>query len=494
LYPVAFATAGTLQDTVLDRLSNFVTSYPVERLHEIDHSVRQMGSNEWGVVMGRTGWKWWVAPPDLTGSPPRTGHAVELCLLSCHANGYVRERAVALLAGARTAIAIRFLLLRSMDWVEQVAVRAAQASGAILTETPELVLDVLPLVPRLSRSARPPAQRLCARVAEVLTATAEHGLLLKAVRDTDRHISRTAAKIADGLDDITLKPVAEVAATSRDAVTRSCALKWEARLRVSAPAFAQELRAQFLADPASGLRADALRAHIAVGGNAAVVRAALSDPSAAVRETARYHLGETTRQQFADFYRSSIASAGSVDKLAAVISGLGEVGDQTDAGLLRSFLAASPRAARAAMRALAKLDPSGSRDLFVEMLGDRRLGIQRQALRLIAGRLTEADVSTLRRHVANGTAENRRPLALAMLRLPVWQSLACLLDLALVDLEAAAEALGRWKAESRRGYAPSRLNASEGGRLKAAFSAVVNALSPRVADYIARELLYWTRG
>ena len=81
-----------------------------------------------------------------------------------------------------------------------------------------------------------------------------------------------------------------------------------------------------------------------------------------------------------------------------------------------------------------------------------------------------------------------------MLRLPVWESLACLLDLALVDLEAAAEALGRWKAESRPGYAPPRLNASAGGRLKAAFSAVVNALNPRVADYIAQELLYWTKG
>jgi hypothetical protein len=325
-----------------------------------------------------------------------------------------------------------------------------------------------------------------------MTATAPHDLLLKAVRSADRHISRTAVKIADGLDDIALQPVAEVAATSRDAVTRSCALKWEARLRVSAPALAQELRAQFLADPASGLRVDALRTHVAVGGNATVVRGALCDPSA-VRETARYHLGETTRQQFADFYRSSVARAGSVDKLAAGISGLGEVGDQTDAGLLRAFLTASPRAARAAMRALAKLDPSSSRDLFVEMLGDRRPGIQRQAFRLIARRLTEADVSTLRRHVANGTTENRRPLAPAMLRLPVWDSLACLLDLALVDLEAAAEALGRWRAESRPGYPPPRLNASEGGRLKAAFSAVENALRPRVADYIAQELSYWTK-
>jgi hypothetical protein len=493
-YPVEFATTGTLQDAVLDLLSDFVMSYPVEKLHEIDRSVRRMGPNRWGVVAGRTGCKWWVAPPDLNGSPPGTRHAVELCLLSCHANGYVRERAVALLAGAHTAIAIRFLVLRSMDWVEQVAVRATQASGAILTETPELVFDVLPLVPRLSRSARPQAQRLCARVAEVLAATAQRDLLLNAVRSNDRHISRAASKIADRLDDIALQPVAEAAATSRDAVTRSCAIKWEARLRVSAPGFVQELRARFLADPASGLRADALRAHIAVGGNAAVVRAALSDSSATVRETARYHLRETTRRRFADFYRSSIASAGSVDELAAGISGLGKVGDQTDAGLLRTFLTASPRAARAAMRALAKLDPSGSRDLFVEMLGDRRPGIQRQALRLITGRLTETDVSTLRRHAAKGTTENRRSVALAMLRLPVWDSLACLLDLAFVDLEAAVEAIGRCKAESRRGYAPPRLDASAGEQLKAAFSAVVKALSPRVAEYIGRELSYWTKG
>jgi hypothetical protein len=415
--------------------------------------------------------------------PPR--HAVELCLLSCHANGYVRERAVALLAGARGGTAIRFLMLRSMDWVEQVAARAAQASEAILAETPELVLEILPLVPRLRRSARSQAQRLCARIAEILTSTAQDDLLLKAVRSTDRHISRTAARIADGLDNIALQPVAETAARSRDAVTRSCASKWEVRLRVTAPAFAQKLRTQFLADSASGLRADALRAHIAVGGDAAIVRAALSDPSAAVRETARYHLGQSMkRQQFADFYRSSIASASSVDTLAAAISGLGEVGDQTDAGLLRSFLAAAPKAARAAMRALAKLDPTASCDLFVEMLGDGRLGVQRQALRLIPRRLTEADASRLRRHVSNGAMADRRPLALAMLRLPVWESLACLLDLALIDSESAVEALGRWKAESRPHYAPSHLDASGGARLEAALFAIVNALSPHVANYM----------
>ncbi len=119
--------------------------------------------------------------------------------------------------------------------------------------------------------------------------------------------------------------------------------------------------------------------------------------------------------------------------------------------------------------------------------------MQRQALRLLDAHLTNADAAILRSHLVNDAMADHRPLAQAMLRLPIWENLSFLLDLALIDSSAANAALHQWRAEARANYAPPGLDKADGERLQSSLSAVAFKLDKHVAVYIGRELALWTR-
>jgi hypothetical protein len=475
-----------------EALNRFVATFPAEQLAEFDQAVRNLGRDLWAGASDKNTWKWWVetpSPRSLTLTRSRTS---QLCLLACHANGHVREEAIVELASTREPVALRFLILRSTDWVTQVADRAAAAAQAqiALPESSVAVLQSFPLLSRLSRSARASAQRLLTHIKSFLLSHEQQSLLVAALASPDRHTSRVAASLIEVRDAIPSRAIIDAVSHSRDAVTRSSAMAWELVLRESAPNIAFDLRKLFLRDSAAGLRAKALQAHVDTNGDAETLHSALLDSSAAVRQTARYYLRDKCdKNYFAELYRGVITSRDRKN-LATAAAGLGEVGSVFDAAFLQSLLEASPRVARAALRSLAKLDPTGAHVTLMEKLGDSRPGVQREALGLIDKRLSEADAAKLRQQW-KASPKNRRPIALAMLRLPNWLALQLLLDGAFDDPLVVEQPLLRWRPESRRGYAPTRPSDQVGKDLRRAFAGASSVLPAEISKRIDKDLTQW---
>jgi hypothetical protein len=485
--------SNAIRLAVEEALNGFVANFPAEQLAEFDQAVRNLGRDLWAGAADKNTWRWWVETPSprsltLTGS--RTS---QLCLLACHANGHVREEAIVELASTREPVALRFLILRSTDWVTQVADRASAAAQAqiALPNSSDAVLQSFPLLSRLSRSARASAQRLLAHIKSFLLSPEQQSLLVAALASPDRHTSRVAASLIDAVGAIPSRAIIDAVSHSRDAVTRSSAMTWELVLRESSPSIAGDLRKLFLRDSAAGLRAKALQAHADTNGDAETLHSALLDSSAAVRQTARYYLrDQCDKNYFAELYRGVITSRDDPKNLAIAAAGLGEVGNVFDAALLQSLLEASPRVARAALRSLAKLDPTGSHVILLEKLGDSRPGVQREALGLIDKRLSEADAAKLRQQW-RASPKNRRPIALAMLRLPNWLALQLLLDGAFDDPLVVEQPLLRWRPESRRGYAPTRPSDEVGKDLRRAFAGASSVLPAEISKRIDKHLTQW---
>ena len=477
-----------------EALNGFVANFPVEQLAEFDQTIRNFGRGLWASAADKNAWNWWVETPSPSSLTLTRSRTSQLCLLACHANGHVREEAITELALAREPVALRFLILRSTDRVTQVAdcASAAVQDQIARPNAFDAILQSFPLLARLSRSARVSAQRLLAHIKSFLLLPEQQSLLIAALASLDRHTSRVAASWIEVGGAVPGYSIIDAVSHSRDAVTRSRALAWEPALRESSPRLAADLRKLFLKDSAAGLRARALQAHVDTDGDPKKLQSALLDSSAAVRQTARYHLRNTyDKNYFAELYRSVISASYGAKNRAIAASGLGEVGNVSDALLLQSLLEASPRVARAALRSLAKLDRTGAHVVLMEKLGDSRPGVQREALGLINKRLSEADAAKLRQQW-KAFPKNRRSIALAMLRLPSWLALLLLLDAALDDPLAVEQPLLRWRPESRRAYAPTRPSDSMGQDLRRAFAAASSVLPAELSGRIDRDLTQWT--
>ena len=478
-------------------IARFVSGVPATRLDEFDQHVRRLGRWRWAVGPNHMKECGCADPPRPNDLPEGAGRTSQLCLLACHADGHVREAAVAELGSAPEPVAFRFLALRAMDWVPQVAERAAVAAAAFMSASPNDILEALPLLPRLLRSSRLPAQRLAEAIATSVKAPGQRRVLQSAIDSPDRYISRIGAQLAFDCEGTPERALVEAVLRCRDTPTRRYALLWEPRLRQSCPELAAELRTALLGDTAAGLRAGALRAHVDVQGPDDVLYAALLDLSATVRSIAQFHLRPfCSRSQLLDLYRAVIArgvhaGGAPLNQIAAAAAGLGEFGEAADTPALVGLLASPSRVARAALRAIAKLDPVGAHPLLLRSLADHRPGIQREALRLLDRRLPDTDASELRDGWRSRMASDRRALVQAMLRLSSWVSLQLLLEAASDAPALAEEALMHWRPDTRRGYVPLHPSPEVGRTLRAELQRARLLLSPEATNRIDGELRRW---
>jgi HEAT repeat protein len=250
----------------------------------------------------------------------------------------------------------------------------------------------------------------------------------------------------------------EIVQRDLDSVVRSWLVRWEVRLRMVNPPLAADLRRRLLNDPATGIRKEALFAAIAMNDpeTADALRRALFDPAAMIRHVGRYHLkagGEA--MDFAATYHARLQVG--ERPLAPAILGFGETAKQNDWKLLLPFLDGSPRESRAALQAMARLDPEAAQDVFMEALADPRDGVCRQAFRWLALRQPEANADRLL-HLWQqaSTGASRRVIARAILRLPPWPALDVLLQAVASDPDgpdgAALPTLASWRPEHRAFY------------------------------------------
>jgi HEAT repeat protein len=476
-------------------IARLLSSMPAEAVPDLDEAVRRLGHEAWRIGHFLQGSWTWVAPP----SPDQIGEGPAriqlLGLLASHADGHVREAAVAALAASADPAALPFLLWRCGDWVQPVRSRAERAVRAQMrVELAPVFARLLPLVARLELIRRVDTSALIADIGALLLQEPEQASLTASLRSGSRFVRREACRVLDRLDLASRPDILELALGSDDPVVRSWLLSWEERLRPSAPAIAAGLRKRLVSDPLSRIRLRALEAMLAGGDDWAGDRLheALLDTSPTIRHLARFHLGKRDpAMDFAAWYRTALSQGGG--RTVSAVAGLGETGVPGDCNVVLSFLSRPARQARAALKAAAYLDADGCHDALLATLTDRRDGVCRQALALLELRLPEPDAATLQRLWPQAqTPVSRRAMAEAMLRLPPWPALIALLDAARTDPDAhqgaAAEALARWQPEHRATYAPVPPPAPVRDRAKSALREAKAALPADIVDRIERVL------
>ncbi len=343
---------------------------------------------------GRSEYGWWfhwhgVDPGTLAVAPM----AIRL-LATFHPNGYVREDAVNSLAGEQEALP--YLLLRLNDWVEPVASTAERAVDACLARaSAAAVIRCLPIVERLRSVRRRTLHDVIDSVERSVTRRSALGALREALGSGSPLVRRACVLYASRLPPDDSISLLEPLTADRDSVVASRAT--EALVRIVRPAALQATVGPLLRSPIGKVRLVSLGALLSSGvaDLDGVLRPALLDTTAAVRELARYELG---RRGAVDFVGAYAAALGAEDPavLVPALCGLRECGTKGDAPLALPFAShPSARVRAAAARALGKMDAEGYASTLGKALEDASPRVTRMAWEALRGHAHLLDKSRL---------------------------------------------------------------------------------------------------
>jgi len=372
---------------------------------------------------------------------------------SFHPNGYLREKAVRLLAGYPGMLP--YALLRVNDWVPQVRDAAEETADFRLGHLAcgELVAS-LAYADKLSRAGRTGmGLRYLTRIRTALAKPEREGELKAGLTDSNLRTRRFCVQALFNAESPRYDLADSCLETEKDPFLRA-----EIFRRLQAAGRPMDRAAEnFLRDRYYANRATAFRYLLGSGGpdrGIETARKFLLDPSAIVRGLARTFL-EKNRAGFdaAAFYRGRIAGE---DTPAAVICGLGETGKPGDAPMLEPFLASERiSAVRASMVALMRLDGAKYVPAVTEFLRDDRPGIVGTACSLLLRADPDLDRvwEILQESPANG---KKIKCFRILLRAGRWRRLRYILDVldgARGDLaDRAMVELERWIEGFNRGY------------------------------------------
>lgn len=364
------------EQQVLDAIETFVRNADARQLIELARRIR--ASAGWG----SSGW-YGLRPPTLSGFerlwPASSTGAV---VASMSRNGHVREAAVRSLSETPEGPGLGALIIRSADWVEPVRDVAAPAVSAILDAEPQRIVPWLPMLDvsgALSESATGQLIESRSRSAELAPA------LTSGLTSTDVLVRQACGHRLSVLDlplELRRDALRRALAQSDPATAAFVALPvldstevTESELRLAA------------ASGHSSARARAVWASRGRGAGVDLASSALGDRSAAVRQTAQQVIRGRGGDPAAE-YRSRLLEG---DSAVAVVAGLGETGEASDARALQPFLVdPRVRARLAAVAGIGSLDRDGSLDALIDALEDGSSRVARAAataLRPVVGAL-----------------------------------------------------------------------------------------------------------
>lgn len=369
--------------TAVERLLSAVRPEDLARLDSV--------FRERSPYAGRYRMEWHrLAPSDLGRLESFTAQRVVLLgLASFHESGYVREEAVRRLAGSNSGAELPFLLIRLNDWVAKIREATRLAVGLKLSPRyAGSLVENLPLVARLGQMARADHGQVAEAVESLLKSADCRNALLRGLESKGRSVRRICFRLAVEAEGSDTRSVLERALADRDALIRL----WAAR-QVSAGLGGKatgELLGIMKGDHFMPVRREALRTLISLWPEEAPaeLRRALFDPHASVREEARYHLRKVGEDDFASVYRQALADAVGGEIYSAV-SGIGETGTGSDDSMVLPYAAhPSPKARRAALKALARLNGDEHLSVFLTALRDETPAVSREARKALTIRAT----------------------------------------------------------------------------------------------------------
>jgi HEAT repeat protein len=356
-----------------------------------------------------------------------------MAVASAHRSGYIREAAVRGLATCGDGRAIRFLVLRLNDWVDQVRAAARAALDAFLK--PALAPDAiaaLPLVEALSRQRRGDHGDVVARVLTFLKSPECAPALRAGCRDAERDTRRACLELelANGRT-----PPPEVfgeALLDREPAVRLWAARGLARA-FPAP-WAEALARRALGDRSVQIRRVALTAlatSLSDEQAKTLFERALLDTNTTARWQGRIFMLQRGPFDLAAFYRRALATATQPAVVRGALFGLGESGTVDDVALVLPFMSSDRLGVRcAALRARAELEPASSTAPYLAALRLPEASVSREARRALETRLSYVAVATLRALVVDQslpTHTRRNALALTKNK-SKWERLPILLE------------------------------------------------------------------
>lgn len=414
----------------------------------------------------RSSWRWEEGFPRLDDELlSRLEEPAALGLLglaSSQRDGFEREKALRRVAVRSGGAELRFILLRLDDWVPQVRTLAiAAASARMVPAYATTWIECLPLLTAFSLRGRVRESSFVSWVYGWMAGPERVATLHAGIAHPDRKVRLEAFRLCAERAQTPVRELVDRAWRKDDATLRSRAL----RLAMERLQGADLSRIARLAVVDSNARIAVhgldLLFKLDPGAAKEELERALLHATETVRWAARYYLGKLGVSGFAETYRDALRSERPRTVVAA-LAGLEQTGDAQDLERVLPFLEhENGSVARAALRALWKLDRAGARRRALRMLLDRRPGVASAAARLLATQVLESDVDALWRGVTTAPHPQGRLRALALLcRLPWWTALPHALE-ALPLGEELRAASGRWivawlDSYGRGVYAPPR--------------------------------------
>ena len=498
---------------------------PPARLRRVDAEIRRHWPRTASTASGKHGEWVRIDPADAAGpapsgtTPHHSGTAdaatdgarlAAAALAGMHPDGRVREAAVRRLDAAWDREALPYLLVRTGDRVPQVrrAARAAVARRLGPRHAPAFAAS-LALIEHMAASQRDGG--VLAWASRLLEQPEHRRHVVGALAAGDLATRRAAARMLAAMPWDDAAAVVDAALGQDDAVTAAVVV--DAALARSGGDELRRLLQRLLGQRVSGLRRAALRTLAArfPGEAAETLGQALFDRQAGVRDAAQRLLA-AAGEDVAARYRAALAPPPALGEAATVAAaghgapgvwpartphgpreaatvgvaghgrtalggdptrallGLGETGTAADAALAGPWLAAAdPAPRRAAVRAVARLDPDARVGELLAALADpdpgvsrtARCGLRRRVERAGPDQVWTVCVSTRHAHV-------RRHCLALLARLGRWQRLRYALLAAMEPAPDLAEAghqlVRRWLAAS--GTAATRPTPAEAAELQ----------------------------
>lgn len=433
--------------------------YPVEVMEELDAALDDLVRRMTPGDIIRIGQHLRAAGPGWRGEPQQdrcwsrlyiehfskvvtgTPHDfARLAILSAHASGHLRERALHELDRAHGDDALPFLLACCVDWVAEVqqVAWAAVRRRLVPASAPRFVAS-LPLVLRLLDFRRVHCAPLVTEVLDflsnqpgVLEGGLEHPLL------SVRHATW------DTMGDREMLNTQHALQAVRDpALTRKAGRYLEERAVAGSASHQQSIVNALSESPAPELRLSSLLLAERCGLPDVTERhrCATLDRARSVRQHARYHLREAGvdvdhRRVYLDALPRSLGA----------IAGLGEVGTPDDWEVLVESLESASRLACEAIHVMRVLNARESREMRMFMVADSRTKVSGTAVASLDREVHGADEATIRTYLASPLVHVRRGAIRLASKLPGWRAAALIAPSIASDTQkAAALALTRWR-------------------------------------------------
>jgi HEAT repeat protein len=316
--------------------------------------------------------------PEFSPESPRA--FAELLESMKSISGYVRERAVRMLAGHEDIRALPALIERANDWVPQVRDAAAGAIGRLLVSANAAAfVDALPAIMALRKGRRADHSALIGAVERFLLDRCSADAVMAGLRGARTDIAWFCVPVAAGNPGLDLSTVVRAVLACPDARVRARAVSLLERLDIATRA---ELVTLALRDPCPPLRRAALRLRLGENGDAEIDAALLFDRHASVRRL----VAERLQRRGVDVpaaYRQAAGTEASPHRRAIAIAALGDCGKADDVPLLSAALNdALPSLRRSALAAYVRVSGARARDVLVAALGDPSPAVAKTAAQL----------------------------------------------------------------------------------------------------------------